>query len=204
MFAQPTFAWRALIQSIQCNQCSGPFDAARATNKSRNGQLSPINAFSKNALDPSASAVSRNGADLAPLRDSYAPRASSSSRNGTGGGAGLSERAKAALSAMEDGKYKDEYGASSENLLGSPASRRSRRNSEGSITLGSYGNAKNEKERQYLEAFGVHGEAYEDFGNSRYARQAPRVACTLRMQGTTALQAVRVLPRVLRMRKLLD
>ena len=159
-----SFVWPWLARNA-----SGPFDAARAGSKSRHGQLSPINAFSSNALDPSASAVSPKGADLAPLRDSYAARP----RNG----AGLSERAKAALSAMEDEKYRDENGASSENLLGSPeTSRRSRRNSEGSITLGTYGNAKNEKERQYLEAFGVHGEAYEDYGNSRYARQAPRAS----------------------------
>ena len=102
-------------------------------------------------------------------------------QRGAGGSGNLSARARAALTAMDGhGQSSSSGGAfdeSSENLLGSPGGRRARRTSDSSITLGYPGGAaKSEKERQYLEAFGVHGEAYEDYGNSRYARQAPRAS----------------------------
>lgn len=86
---------------------------------------------------------------------------------------------------MDGNEYAADGGAagdeSSENLLSSAERRDSRRNSDSSITLGfpvhnANGEVISEKERQYMEAFGVHTEAYEDFGRSSYARRAPRAS----------------------------
>ena len=157
---------------------SGPFDAALNASKSRPNRPSPINAFSYSALDPSLS-VSANGADMAPLRDAYPPRI---------GKGGLSARAKMTLAAMHD------TSVSSEDLLASPGRQRiesgqsspgssyrwggqSHDNSEESVTLGFPGQyALNDKGRPLVEAFGVHTEAYEDFGRSAFARIPARAS----------------------------
>lgn len=64
---------------------------------------------------------------------------------------------------------------SAESLLaGMP--RHERRGSESSITLGYPSTETDAKERKILEAFGVHSEAYLDYGNSSYARKPPRAS----------------------------
>lgn len=64
---------------------------------------------------------------------------------------------------------------SAENLLsGMPGHQR--RDSDNSITLGYPSNETDAKERKILEAFGVHSEAYLDYGNSSYARKPPRAS----------------------------
>jgi hypothetical protein len=65
--------------------------------------------------------------------------------------------------------------SSAENLLASRPDH-ARSDSDNSITLGYPSQETNNKERQMLEAFGVHSEAYLDYGNSRYARQVPRAS----------------------------
>ena len=64
---------------------------------------------------------------------------------------------------------------SAENLLaGMP--QYERRQSNSSITLGYPSQETDAKERKILEAFGVHSEAYLDYGNSSYARKPPRAS----------------------------
>ena len=167
---------------------SGPFDAARAKSAAPRGKPAPIGAFSSAALDPERAMVSANGADLTPLRDAFTPQ----NRYGgnTGSGSGISARAKAAMNATQMfGDADSEHpSASLENLLpASPSSVsttsttkqwHSRRNSDSSIVLGfPAGHQKlTEKERQFAEAFGVHDEAYEDYGRSGWAKKQPRAS----------------------------
>ncbi|KAK9899896.1 hypothetical protein P389DRAFT_164976 [Cystobasidium minutum MCA 4210] len=149
---------------------SGPFDAASSISRAN----APIAAFSQSALDPTYSGTSPNAA---PLRESAHPR---QARVGNGSGNGISARAKATLAAMEGTDaahhYNDPNNSSAENLLAGMPNLQRRDSDNNSITLGYPSNETHAKERKILEAFGVHSEAYLDYGNSSYARKPPRAS----------------------------
>lgn len=138
----------------------------------------PIAAFSQSALDPTYSGSQANASpNGAPLRESAYPRqARVGGGSGNGGGDGISARAKATLAAMggAEGHFNDPDNSAENLLAGMPDL--SRRESDNSITLGYPSNETDAKERKIIEAFGVHSEAYLDYGNSSYARKPPRAS----------------------------
>lgn len=73
-----------------------------------------------------------------------------------------------------DGHFNDPDNSAENVLAGMP--RHERRDSNSSITLGYPSTETDAKERKILEAFGMHSEAYLDYGNSSYARKPPRAS----------------------------